>query len=173
MQLVSKIISGGQSGVDRAGLDAARYLDIEYGGWVPSSGRAEDYTKAPGLLADYPNLEPAPTDNYRDRTILNIESADATLLIARNRKPHSPGTLLTAKEARKSGKPLLILCPLAPSAIEELRSFLWLMGGDTILNVAGPRESKWPTIYIGAGTLIYKAIKGYNTLPWSSEAPHS
>lgn len=173
MQLVSKIISGGQSGVDRAGLDAAKYLGIPYGGFVPSTGRAEDYPKPPGLLIDYPELVPAPTNSYRDRTIMNIEAADATLLIARRRKPTSPGTILTANEARRSGKPLLILDPLYPSAIQELRQFLWLLGGDTVLNVAGPRESKWPTIYMGAGTLIYKALKDRNVLEQSNKTPHS
>jgi hypothetical protein len=164
MPLVSTIISGGQSGADRAGLDAAIALGLDYGGWCPKGGRAEDYSTAPGLLADYPMLWEHSDPSYPPRTEANVNAADATLLIARLRGGRrlsvvSPGTRLTIELARKSGKPLFIVDPRHPGAVETLHNQLDLLGGDITLNVAGPRESRWPTIYRGAARLIYAALR--------------
>jgi len=63
-----KLISGGQSGVDRAVLDVAEAYGITYGGWCPKGGWAEDFPQPPGLLARYPNLKETPFADPAQRT---------------------------------------------------------------------------------------------------------
>ena len=164
MPLVSKIISGAQSGVDRAALDAAIALGLDYGGTCHRGGRAEDYTSAPGVLADYPLLIESESADYQPRTEANVVDADATLVVTKLNRfcdlmLPTPGTRLTIDLVRKHGKPLLLIDPRRPNAPEQLRNDLALLGGDVTLNVAGHRESKWPTIYRGAARLIYAALR--------------
>src|ERR1700744_6191338 len=76
-----KIISGGQSGVDRAALDAALAHGIDYGGWCPKGGWAEDFPDPPGLLAKYPSLQETPLSEPAQRTEWNVRDADACLIL--------------------------------------------------------------------------------------------
>jgi hypothetical protein len=129
---VKKIISGGQTGVDRAALDVALELGIACGGWCPRGRRAED-----GVIpAGYP-LEETPTDAYPERTEWNVRDADGTLILTRGRP--DGGTSLTRSLARKQGKPCKVVNFDEPASAEAVRA--WLADEKIeVLNVAGPRE---------------------------------
>lgn len=147
-----KIVSGGQSGVDRAALDFAIGCSYLYGGWCPQGGLAEDYPTPPGVLKDYPALQESTTRDYTERTELNVQDSDATLIIA----PHltaatTGGTGMTQHFAKQHKKPFFVACLNDNDCYEKARG--WLQqhmhghGGLFTLNVAGPRLSKSPGIY--------------------------
>lgn len=144
------VVSGGQSGVDRAALDVAMELGIPYGGWCPSGGWAEDLTDAPGLLQRYPAFRPTPSDDPAQRTEWNVRDSDATLILYLGPADSlSPGTDLTRRLAERSGKPWLIADLSATDATVSIVRFV--AGLDRgVLNVAGPRESQAPGIYMAA-----------------------
>lgn len=133
----ARIVSGGQSGVDRAALDAAIALDIPCGGWCPRGRLAEDGP----LPTRYPLVE-TPASRYPQRTEWNVRDSDATLILTRG-KP-SGGTALTAAMARRLDKPLHIVDLERPE--HHVREWLQSARPET-LNVAGPRESQQPGIY--------------------------
>lgn len=136
---ISKVVSGGQTGVDRAGLDAALDAGIACGGWCPNGRRAED-----GAIAErYPLLE-TPSGSYEQRTEWNVRDSDGTLIIYR--PPLEGGTLLTRDIAEMMHKPCMTVESTAGNAVSEIRH--WLQREDIgVLNVAGPRESQRPGIY--------------------------
>lgn len=142
-----KIVSGGQTGVDRAALDAARSLGLPYGGFVPNGRRAEDGA----LAADYENMVETESAGYAVRTRRNVASADATLILTRGAPDR--GTLLTARTAERLGKPLLVAELDDAEAVERILSWLIGLAGGT-LNVAGPRESRKPGIHGQALSLL-------------------
>src|SRR5213080_1459301 len=107
-KVISKIVSGGQTGVDRAALDVALELGIPCGGWCPIGRRAED-----GVIPDRYPLRQAPSANYADRTALNVRDSDGTLILARG--PLRGGTALTKTFAERYGRPYLVVDPRAPS----------------------------------------------------------
>lgn len=144
-----KIISGGQTGADRAALDVALELGIECGGWCPRGRRAEDGA----IDARYP-LRETDSAEYPVRTERNVIDSDATVLITRGRA--TGGSALTARLARRHRKPLLEidLDQTAPAAAaERLRDFI-AGSGAAVLNVAGPRESTAP----GIGALVKEVL---------------
>ena len=137
--MLDKIISGGQTGVDRAALDVALALGLPVGGWCPKGRRAED-----GRIPDRYPLTETPERNYQTRTRRNIEDADGTLIL--NLGKLDGGTALTVKLARQIGKPCLIVA--LEEGIEPTAFRAWLDANHiTALNVAGPRESKRPGVY--------------------------
>jgi hypothetical protein len=130
------IVSGGQTGVDRAALDAALALGLSVGGWCPRGRRAED-----GRIADrYPLIE-TPLARPIQRTRWNVRDSDATLAIVDGR-PRG-GTLMTLRAAA-GRRPLLVLRPEARAA--RARAFL-ARHRVRRLNVAGPRASEAADIY--------------------------
>ena len=147
------IRSGGQTGVDRAALDAAIAANVPYVGWCPRGGAAEDLTEPPGLLLRYPFLRETPSEDPRQRTTWNVRDSDATLLLVRGADlPASPGTEFTRQNAEMIyRKP----CRIVRLDVEASArgTFEWLsdhVNGDEDamdLNVAGPRESQSPGIY--------------------------
>lgn len=155
MDNISKIISGGQTGADRAALDFALKHGIEYGGWVPFGGWAEDHPTPPGLLADYPKLQETVLEQVEQRTTLNARDSDATviMLLPGDNPSISPGTEKTLEILRMYGRPVLIIDPTAPGAMEEFRKFLKERPGRIVLNIAGPRESESKGLY--AATLAF------------------
>jgi len=100
--MIAKLVSGGQTGVDRAALDAAIELGVPCGGWCPKGRKAED-----GVVpARYPLAE-TPSACYAQRTRWNIRDSDATLILTWG-KP-TGGTLLTLNECCKMGRPHLVI----------------------------------------------------------------
>jgi len=139
-----KVISGGQTGVDRAALDAAIAVGLDYGGSVPKGRMAEDGP----IDRSYSMLTEMPHGTYKVRTEKNIEDADATLIVTRG-KPTN-GTAYTITYARKLQKPILIVDLIDEnftSSIQKVEEWLRSIYPQ-VLNVAGPRESKLPGIYV-------------------------
>lgn len=147
-----KIISGGQTGADRAALDLAIDRNFEYGGYIPLGRWAED-----GRIADrYKNLIELDTDDLAIRTERNVVESDATLIVANGKL--TGGSLFTWKVAGKHRRPVLIAELYRFSrenAADKAREWLKLTGAG-ILNVAGPRASKDPSIY----TATYGLLSG-------------
>lgn len=144
-----KIVSGGQTGVDRAALDAARTAGAPCGGWCPRGRRAEDGTIPPA----YPLAEMGSAD-YRERTHANVALGDATLVVAFGEP--SGGTALTIAYCRELGRPCLVLdaarTPVT-EAVTRAAAFVRAHGVGT-LNVAGPRASGEPRAYGYARALV-------------------
>jgi hypothetical protein len=145
--VIEKLISGGQTGVDRAALDVARELGITSGGWCPQGRRAED-----GPLADCYPLQETPACEYAQRTEWNVRDADGTLVLTRGRP--SEGTAFTIEMARRHGKPCLVLDVSAGQPSPATARAWAYEHGVRILNVAGPRESKCPGIYEEAKAVL-------------------
>jgi hypothetical protein len=134
------IISGGQTGVDRASLDWAIQRGFEHGGWCPKGRRAED-----GEIPSRYKLRSTPSARYAQRTLWNVRDSDATVIFSQ-RQSLSGGTLQTLEACRDFGKPVLHLASeiftVAESAI-FLKDFL-RRNRARLLNVAGPRKSQEP-----------------------------
>ena len=136
-----KIISGGQTGADRAALDWAIANGIEHGGWCPQGRLAEDGV----ITAQYDLRETPKTDNLQ-RTEWNVRDSDATTIISLATRL-TGGSLATAKLASDLGKPCLHLSGLqdAQENARQLADFL-RRHEVQILNVAGPRASGEPDV---------------------------
>jgi hypothetical protein len=147
---VQRIISGGQTGVDRAGLDAAIHLGIEHGGWCPLGRRAED-----GPIPDHYQLVELDSPNYSDRTRQNVLDSDGTLILYGGRL--QGGTLLTARYAIQLDKPCLKIRLSGRVSCEQLISWIETYR-ISILNIAGPRASSDPKIYAKAYRYIVKTL---------------
>ncbi|WNJ99643.1 putative molybdenum carrier protein [Thalassospiraceae bacterium LMO-JJ14] len=137
--LPGKIVSGGQTGVDRAALDVALKLGLKCGGWVPKGRRAEDGP----IPAEYPMRE-MKSSAYAMRTRQNVIDSDATLMLTRGEP--AGGTADTFAVAQELKKPYHIIdLKRTHSPLAALR---WLEAKKpAVLNVAGPRESEAPGIY--------------------------
>lgn len=139
---LERIISGGQTGVDRAVLDVALALGIPCGGWCPQGRRAEDGT----IEMRYP-LKETPWSGYPQRTEWNVRDSDGTLILTRGQP--DGGTALTLELARRRRKPVLVVDLAEP--VERESVWEWLRSQRiATLNVAGPRESSCPGIYAEA-----------------------
>lgn len=143
-------MSGGQTGVDRAALDTARALAIPCGGWCPRGRRSEDGPIDPA----YPLAE-TPSDDYAQRTEWNVRDSDGTLVLARGEL--TQGTAFTVELARRLSKPLLVL-DLDRLPDDDLLGPWLAKRRITVLNVAGPRESKCPGIYRDARVFLQHAL---------------
>src|SRR6185436_11785301 len=105
-----KIISGGQTGVDRAALDAAIAQGIAYAGWCPRGGWAEDCPDPPGLLTRYPLLRETPLRDPAQRTEWNLRDSDATMIIVDAAGIDvSKGTALACALAEQYRKPHIVV----------------------------------------------------------------
>jgi hypothetical protein len=145
------IVSGGQSGADRAALDWAIRHGVPYGGWCPHGGLAEDLTEPPGLLATYPLLRETSRPDVDDRTTFNVRDSDATLLVILPGTEPSGGTAFTRDEALRLGRPHLLTDGLDTDVV---RAWLASLPVGLTLNVAGPRESRAPGIYLLVTALL-------------------
>jgi hypothetical protein len=140
MLLLKRLISGGQSGSDLAGLDFALYTGLNHGGWCPK-GRKAEYGRIPD---DY-NLKETESSSYQPRTRLNIIDSDATLIL--NKGFLSSGTLLTRTICQNEKKPYFVVQLEEPEKYKS-QVVKWLIDLEVkTLNVAGPRESKTPGIH--------------------------
>lgn len=147
--LPEKIISGGQSGVDRAGLDAAIALNIPHGGWCPRGRMAED-----GRIPKRYQLTESTAFAYPVRTEQNVRDSDATILILSGAL--TGGTKLTRGKCLQVGRPFLNF-DLHSDTPQVIRDFL-LETKPRVLNIAGPRESSRPGIYNKALRLLLAAL---------------
>mgnify|MGYP003956743915 CR=1 FL=1 len=131
------IVSGGQTGVDRAALDWAIEKGLPHGGYCPKGRFAED-----GLIPRKYNLKEATSSEYAIRTRFNVIHSDATLILSP--LPLTGGTALTSKYAVEEGKFISTISPgFEQSDLRALHSFL-VARDFCKLNVAGPRLSQWP-----------------------------
>ncbi|MBT5050157.1 MAG: molybdenum cofactor carrier [Rhodospirillaceae bacterium] len=155
-----RIISGGQTGVDRAALDAALALGIDCGGWCPKGRRAED-----GRIADHYPLQETESRDYARRTKANVQDSEGTLIILNDREATvSGGTRLTVKQAEKSDCALLVInvASDATAAVHAIQTVDWIIENQiTVLNVAGPRESGSPGIYDAAYNLMTRILADF------------
>jgi hypothetical protein len=152
--MIKKIISGGQTGADRAALDVAIKLGIPRGGWVPKGRIAED-----GPISEKYQLQEMPTDSYPARTEQNVIDSDGTLIIARGKL--SGGTDYTRKMTLKHKKQLLgidLNLTNHHDAASLVASWIKLQRVE-ILNVARPRASKDQEIYRDVLTILENVIQ--------------
>ncbi|MXZ58236.1 MAG: molybdenum cofactor carrier [Rhodothermaceae bacterium] len=145
------IISGGQTGVDRAALDVAIKWGLPYKGWCPAGRWAED-GKIPGRYL----LRVTPESNPAQRTVWNVQESDGVLILGGIED--SEGTQLARKTAEELHQPVLHaeLGDPVELVIQWVRA---LESG--IVNVAGPRESEHPGIYEGAFEFLDRVVQGY------------
>ena len=180
-----RIVSGGQTGVDRGALDVALDLDVECGGWCPAGRLAED-----GMIPErYPVVE-LTDGGYAERTAQNVADSDGTLIIS-NGEPIG-GTRETVERCVEMQKPYLVIdCKVVPidQAIDLAVGFVSHLSsraiameltnvrtrltaekapgrrGNLVLNVAGPRASQWPEGHAVTSQIIsaiLRRISGQN-----------
>lgn len=171
---IARIVSGGQTGADRGGLEAAICCNVPHGGWCPKGRRAED-----GIIPVKYKQKEMTYRGYVRRTEANVVDSDATVIFTCGEL--TVGSNKTAEFARKHNKPLLLI-NLAECSREEAASTIveWLQGkiGDPVppnscvLNVAGSRESLAPgnqesvkKIMIDVLILCNPECRGVSTLP--------
>ncbi len=146
------VVTGGQTGVDRAALDTALSLLLPVRGWCPKGRLAED-GKIPSV---YPLQETTSTD-YAVRTEWNVRDSDGTLVLTYG--PLEGGTKLTVDLTRKYNRPVLIIDALSFSEKDATRFWSWIQEHNIrILNVAGPRESSRPGVIYNRARYVLKQI---------------
>jgi hypothetical protein len=151
----SKIVSGGQTGVDRGALDAAIKLGIPHGGWCPANRMAED-----GTIPGQYQLQDNGVAAYPARTRQNVADSDATLIL------HSGviggGTRLTQRMCKQASKPFLMLS--VSDKIFDTRVREWLdKFRPSVLNVAGSRESSSPGIQQQTASQLIRCLATKNS----------
>ncbi len=154
---LQKIVSGGQAGVDRGALDAALAAEFPCGGWAPAGRTAEDGP----IAARYPLTE-LPGSAYEERTLKNVLDSNGTAIL------HSGvlegGTRLTQDYCVAHGKPCIVIDASRSrprEAGDEIDAFV-RKHGITVLNVAGPRASKWPGAHAYARKTIERLLRAGN-----------
>jgi hypothetical protein len=150
--VVARIVSGGQTGVDRAALDVALRLGMSCGGWVPRGRRAED-----GPIPFRYSVQETQSRTYASRTRRNVADGDATLILTRGRP--SGGTALTVACAAALGRLHRIVDLQGAPVPADTRAWL-CENAVNILNVAGPRESTAPGIYGEAVAFLEAVLTG-------------
>ena len=147
--MVSKIISGGQTGADRAALDIAVKLGITHGGWIPKGRLAED-----GVLDGKYQLQEMETSKYNRRTEQNVIDSNGTLIISHGAL--TGGSEYTREIAIYHSRPWLHIDlndTMAFQAAEKIRT--WIAENEIkVLNVAGSRASKDPGIYNATADIL-------------------
>lgn len=144
------IVSGGQTGVDRAALDVALELGIPCGGWCPAGRRAED-----GRIPDQYPLRETPSAEYVQRTQWNVRDSEATLILAR--RPLKGGTAVTWQVARRYRRPVLVVDAARGENVARVRRWLEERGVE-VLNVAGPRDDPTGAVYAQARTFLLAVL---------------
>lgn len=150
LPLLKRIVSGGQTGVDRAALDVAIELGIEHGGWCPKGRIAED-----GRIPAIYQLRETDEAEYSVRTERNVIDSDGTLILYQT--VLQGGTSLTNRLAKSRGKPHMRVRLDHPVDIPAIQKWL---NDERIesLNVAGPRESSRPGITALAAKVLRRVL---------------
>jgi hypothetical protein len=151
--MLKKIISGGQTGADRAALDVAINLQIPHGGWLPKSRKAED-----GPVPARYHLKEMPTESYPARTEANVADSDGTLIITHGEL--KGGSRLTREFALKHRKPHLHIDLNVLRGDDVLFAIInWIMENHiAVLNVAGSRASEDPDLYDNVFGILNNAL---------------
>ena len=161
--MIKKIISGGQTGADRAALDFAIKMDLPHGGWVPKGRMAED-----GIIPAHYHLTEMPTKSHPKRTEKNVVDSDGTLIVSHGKL--TGGSQYNLDMAIMHSRPWLHLNLNETSVLEAAQQVIdWTLSNRIeTLNVAGPRESKDPMIYRAVydllQTVYYIAISEANVV---------
>ncbi len=147
-----KIISGGQTGVDRAALDVALKHGIKCGGWCPA-GRLDEF----GRIPDQYLLQELEGGGFTERTLLNVKDSDGTVIIYPGKL--SGGTDQTVRFCVEQQRPhqLIDASKISAEDAAKLISDFVRKHKIKILNVAGPRQSEWPEGY----DLASRALDGF------------
>jgi hypothetical protein len=155
--MLTKVISGAQTGADIAGLIAAKHCGIQTEGWIPKGFKTETGTFP--IFEELFGIKETPSDGYGQRTDWNARDSDGTLIISANWR--SPGTVMTKKVCAAYGKPSLDVTFDKKSTPEALadRVIEWLQNEDIhVLNVAGNRESVAPGIKVWTTRLLIEVF---------------
>ncbi len=149
-----KVISGGQTGVDRAALDAALDSGAEAGGWCPEGRMAED-----GMIPDKYPVKVLPNAGYRQRTRRNVKDSDGTIVIYFSHP--SGGTEQTIGDCIKERKPYMLIDAeeLSVEKASTIITTFIVRNSITVLNVAGPRSSGEPRAYEYANKVIRDVLQ--------------
>lgn len=187
--LALRLVSGGQTGADRAALDVAIERGVPYGGWCPRGGLAEDHPAAPGLLARYPHLRETPAAEGEQRTAWNVRDSSATLVLRSGTDSAvsslTGGTAFTVLCARLIFTRPFLIAPLGgpydPPAdvamVGRVAEWLAALRADPVqqaqgeiftLNVAGPRESQAPGIHAQAQAFLRGLLRHPSVQPISA-----
>src|SRR5439155_13943017 len=162
LPLAMKIISGGQTGVDRAALDVALKYGIERGGWCPA-GRLDEF----GRIPDHYPVQELPAGGLTETTLQNVKDSDGTAIIYRGNL--SGGTEQTVRSCVELQRPHQLIDALkfpADSASKLLADFVH-KNNIHVLNVAGPRQSEWPEGYDYAVRALDVFLAHYSHRPVS------
>ena len=148
--MLERIVTGGQTGVDRAALDVALELNIPCGGWCPKGRLAED-----GRIADHYPLRETRERGTRHRTEWNVRDSDATLILSFG-APEG-GTAFTRECSEHYGRPCLMVSPESEESVARVGS--WLDRHPVrILNIAGSRESEQPGIFQCSKHFLFRLL---------------
>lgn len=150
---IIKIISGGQTGADAAGVDAAIECNVPYGGWLPKGRKCET-----GIVPlTYTGFQELTKGGYPKRTEQNVIDSDGTVVFSYGKL--STGSALTAKLCKQNNKPCLYV-DLGVNTDHVLKIKDWIIEWDIkVLNVAGSRESKHVGIYDRVKTIMRTVLK--------------
>ena len=147
------ILSGGQTGADRAALDWALAHGVPHGGWCPRGRRAED-----GPIAARYQLRETPSEDYLERTTWNVRDSDGTVILSIDAEL-TGGSLRTEEIAEATGKPCLHLSEAEHGADAGARLAAFVRAhAIRVLNVAGPRASGAPGIGCFVTTTLEAAL---------------
>jgi len=166
LRFCERIVSGGQTGADRGALDFAIQNGYLHGGWAPHGREAED-----GRTPLKYQLNELADGGYRQRTRRNVEDSDGTLIV--NLGELDDGTLATRTFAEQMGKPYLVVQLDTWGTVDTSASVLAWLREHAIktLNVAGPRESKRPSIHRLTEELLQAVDAALRRLPTGIEPP--
>jgi hypothetical protein len=149
------IVTGGQSGVDRAALDVALALDLPVRGWCPKGRVAED-----GRIPERYPLQESASEDPALRTELNAWDSDGTLVVSKGLP--KDGTPLTEEVAKRYGRPFLYIdldAELTDATVTGFRH--WVQDNNIrILNIGGPRESHQPGVIYSRAKQIIERLLG-------------
>jgi len=156
--MIKKIVSGGQTGVDRAALDTAILFNIPHGGWCPKGRLAED-----GAIDAKYHLKETHSSDYAERTRQNVIDSDGTLILVLGMPINTnDGTQLTVDEAIKEKKPHKLFDLSNEESPDEIID--WISENNLkVLNIAGPRESQSPGIYSKAFCVLTELLSRLDT----------
>jgi hypothetical protein len=137
-----KIISGGQTGVDRAALDVALKHGIDSGGWCPT-GRLDEF----GTIPDRYPVKELQAGGFTERTLRNVKDSDGTVIIYPGKL--SGGTEQTVRFCVEQRRPheLIDVSNISTEKAAHLITNFVRENEIDILNVAGPRQTEWPEGY--------------------------